>query len=373
MKISIITVCLNSEQTIEQTIHSVIDQNDLDYEYIIIDGGSEDGTLDIIQRYREEISIVISEPDKGLYDAMNKGIALASGDIIGIINSDDWYEPGTLRKVRACFQESDAEVIYGRLHLVSDNRVVSTLIPSDIEKIRYEMEIPHPTVFIKKEIYDNYGVFQLKYKIASDYDLMLRLYTSGVKFKYQDEVFSNFRLNGISVQKEKECTKETLTISQSYLPYAPLIRRKYYKDIIIHRWKVFYFIDILGNYPDALFETLIKKLGISFNDDVAIFGAGTWGIKMSQILIRSGMSHLFFIDNDRSKWNLSEGNIRIFSPQILESFKGVVLLMAERFIDEILCQIKKINNPELYYITWEEIVNEFKVENLNSILYDRII
>lgn len=111
MKISIITVCLNSEQTIEQTIKSVIDQNDPDYEYIIIDGDSTDSTLDIIRKYQAYIAILISEPDKGIYDAMNKGIALASGDVIGIINSDDWYEPEILKTVRSCFQKSDAGVV----------------------------------------------------------------------------------------------------------------------------------------------------------------------------------------------------------------------------------------------------------------------
>lgn len=368
MKISIITVCLNSEQTIEQTIKSVIDQNDPDYEYIIIDGDSTDSTLDIIRKYQAYIAILISEPDKGIYDAMNKGIALASGDVIGIINSDDWYEPEILKTVRSCFQKSDAGVVYGRLHRVSENGTVSTRIPTDIEKIRYEMEIPHPTVFIRKEIYEKYGAFQLKYKIASDYDLMLRLYILGVKFKYQDEVFSNFRLDGVSVRKGKECAKETLMISLKYLPYAPMSQRKYIKDIIVHRWKAFYFMEMLDNQPDMLFGVLSKRFGISFQDDIAIFGAGTWGTKACHALKKSGLQPLFLIDNDRSKWHLEEGKMQILSPKILESFKGIILLMVERFVDEILFQIKNVQNPELYYITWEEIINEFGIWSLNNIL-----
>lgn len=373
MKISIITVCLNSEKTIEQTIQSVIDQNDENYEYIIIDGGSGDGTLDIIKKYKKNISIVVSEPDQGIYDAMNKGIALASGDIIGIINSDDWYEPGILKKVRDYFQKSDAGVIYGRLRRISEDGIVSIRIPSDIEKIRYEMEIPHPTVFIRKEIYERYGVFQLKYKIASDYDLMLRLYISGVKFVYQDEVFSNFRLNGISTQRGKECAKETLMISKNYLPYAPVGRRKYYKDIIIHRWKAFCFIEMLDKQPDMMFEILNKEFGISFHDNIAIFGAGTWGIKVSRVLIKSGLIPLFFIDNDRRKWNLTENKIQILSPEILESFRGVILLMTERFVDEITIQIENIQNHELYCINWEEIIDEFGICNSYNVLQNGIV
>lgn len=368
MKISIITVCLNSEYTIEQTIRSVIDQNDLDYEYIIIDGGSDDGTMDIVHKYQKNISIVVSEADNGLYDAMNKGIALASGDVIGIINSDDWYEPGILKTVRACFQEPDTEVIYGRMHLITEDGEIHTLVPDDIEKIRYKMEIPHPTVFIKKEVYEKYGAFQLKYKIASDYDLVLRLYISGVKFKCQDKVFANFRLNGISMRREKECTKETLVISQNYLPYAPLDQRKYYRDIIIHRWKTFYFIELLDKYSDVLLGILHERLGVSCFDDIAVFGAGIWGTKVSQILIENGQKQIFLVDNDEKKWGMIKGFVQVFPPHALKFFKGVVLLMVEQFTDEIMSQIIKLQNSELYCISWEKITNEFAIWNLSNIL-----
>jgi len=134
MKISIITVCLNSEKTIEQTIQSVIEQKDEDLEYIIVDGRSVDKTLHIINKYKNNISLIISESDNGIYDAMNKGISLATGDVIGIINSDDWYEQGTFEGIRNCFLRSDADVVYGKMNLVDENGSIKLLIPTDIKK-----------------------------------------------------------------------------------------------------------------------------------------------------------------------------------------------------------------------------------------------
>lgn len=115
MKVSVITVCYNSANTIEKTIKSVISQDYGDIEYIIIDGGSNDGTLDIIDKYKDKISILISEPDKGIYDAMNKGIRIASGEIVGMINSDDWYGPYTVgAAARAMIRHPECGVVHGR-------------------------------------------------------------------------------------------------------------------------------------------------------------------------------------------------------------------------------------------------------------------
>ena len=262
MKISIITVCLNSEKTIEQTIQSVINQENCDYEYIIIDGKSTDRTLDIIGKYRDEISVIISEPDSGIYDAMDKGISLATGDIIGIINSDDWYEPGAFVLVEKCFRDTDAEVVYGKMNVVNANGEMEVLTPSDLEKIRYQMETPHPTVFIKKEIYKKYGAFQLKYKIAADYEFMLRLYIKGVRFRYVEHILANFRLGGISLRQAETCARETLSISSEYLPCAPLEKRQYLKKIISLRKKAYLFEKILNDSPTVLFE-VIKKSWVS--------------------------------------------------------------------------------------------------------------
>lgn len=356
MKISIITVCLNSERTIEQTIQSVIGQDYENCEYIIIDGGSTDRTLEIIDKYRNNISIIISEHDNGTYAAMNKGISLATGDIIGIINSDDWYEPGVFKLVAKHFEESGAELIYGRVNVFEKNRQTEKSVLNDLENIRYEMAIPHPSVFIKKKIYTTYGLFEQKYKIAADYELMLRLYTKGVKFAGIDKALANFRRGGISGMQGKKTEEEALEIAQSYLPYAPLTKRSYLKDILIHRQTAFYFENILDESAYILPDILITKLGVGAKDDIIIFGAGKWGMKTYDTLSQSGIHPLFIVDNDEKKWNQNESIRPVCPPVALKDFKGILLIMVREYSTEILSQVKEFRNPGIYCILWSEIV-----------------
>ncbi len=359
MKISIITVCLNSEQTIEQTIQSVVNQKDDNCEYIIVDGASKDNTLAIIGKYKDVIDKVVSEPDGGIYDAMNKGIALASGEIIGIINSDDWYEPEVFTAVRKCFQDSNADIVYGNLNLIYPDGNQYILKPGDIEKLRYQMEVPHPTVFIKREIYKKFGGFSTTYDISSDYDLVLRLYVNGVKFEHLDKVIANFRMGGISNRKEEKCIEETLVISQKYLPYAPLVGRKYLKDVILHKQRAFYFEKILKYCPEAVFDLLNQYMGVSLNEDIAIFGAGNWGIKVCEALRLRERSVQYFVDNNAEKLQKSRNDMAVYAPDFLTTFKGVLLVMVKDFTAEILAQIREMNCPEIYCVTWEEIVEEY--------------
>lgn len=362
MLISIITPCLNSERTIRQTIESVLHQTYKNIEYIIIDGGSADGTVEIIEEYRSQFHgsmRYVSEPDHGIYDAMNKGIALATGDVIGILNSDDWYEPDVLKEVRKCFQDPHTEVIYGNLNLIDKNGQVKILMPSDIEKLRYEMEIPHPTVFIRKEVYEKYGAFEKKYKIAADYELMLRLYVKGVNFIYKNIVFANFRMGGISSQKDDVVREETLIIARHYLPYVPLAERKKYREIILRRWKALYFIKMMKDFPSVFVDILTEELGVSWDDEVVIFGAGDWGRKVYKILQQRDISPSFIVDNDSKKWKKNIDGIQVYPPYSLKSFKGVLLVVVNGFSTEILQQIREMENAELDCIVWEEIVDEF--------------
>lgn len=358
MKISIITVCLNSEKTIEQTIQSVINQDDRDCEYIIVDGGSTDKTIEIIEKYRNHITRIISGPDRGIYDAMNKGIASSCGDIVGIINSDDWYEPGTFDMVRRCFQESDAEAVYGRMNLIYEDGRTEALIPSDIEKMRYEMEIPHSTVFLKKEIYEKYGPFRLEYHIAADYEFILKLYTKGVRFAYLDQTLANFRMSGVSVQQGETCSKETLMAARKYLRYAPLDKRASVKNILFHRKQALYFENVLKNLPGKLYDVLLEKEGVGLHDEIAIFGAGNWGKLVHDILKQRGLRISFFIDSDAEKRGITENGTPVLEPEALKAFCGVLLLMVRESSYEILLQVEKIKNPAVYCITWEDMINE---------------
>lgn len=363
MRISIITVCLNSEKTIEQTIQSVIRQEYDDLEYIVVDGQSKDKTLEIVETYADDISIIISEPDKGIYDAMNKGIALATGDIIGIINSDDWYEQGTFKEVQKCFQESGAEVVYGSLNMICEDKVIERWVPSDIEKIRYEMEIPHPTVFIKKYVYERYGAFCLEYKVAADYELILRLYTNSVRFVCLDRVLANYRHGGISEQQGRKCLGETLRIAQRYLTTVPLGKRESLNRIILHKFKAKYFEKALNEVSGSIWEVLHKRLGVHKEDNIVIFGAGNWGIKTYTELLQNSVQPLFFVDNNNEKWDESENPFKVLSPEKLKFYKGVLLVLVKNFVPEILLQIKKICNEEIYCITWEDIAVFLEYDN----------
>ncbi|MDA6068800.1 glycosyltransferase [Flavobacterium sp. AC] len=204
--ISIITVCYNAVNTIEQTILSVINQGYEDYEYIIIDGVSTDGTIDIIKKYEDKISYWVSEPDKGIYDAMNKGISKASGVLIGMINADDWYENNAIEKIANKYLEyPDIGVFHGLIRYVNSDNVISAVIGFNSITLGEKM-IQHPTCFVNKSIYDLYGTYSLAYKYASDYEFMLKIYENSVKFYFIDEIIANFREGGVSysIQGQKE-------------------------------------------------------------------------------------------------------------------------------------------------------------------------
>jgi len=205
MKISIITVCFNSAKTIKDTIKSVLNQSYKDIEYIIIDGGSIDGTLETLAKYRDQISRHISEPDTGIYDAMNKGIKLATGDIVGFLNAGDFYTVETaILQIATSFQKNDCEVVYADLEYVAENNPGKTVRKWKSQPYRDGLfekgwHPPHPTLFAKKSIFDKYGGFDLSYDIGADYELMLRfLKKHGIKSCYIPSVLVKMRTGGKS-------------------------------------------------------------------------------------------------------------------------------------------------------------------------------
>lgn len=200
-RISVITTSFNSAGTIEDTILSVVGQDYCAVEYIIVDGGSTDGTLDIIKKYGDRISRCISEPDRGIADAMNKGIMLASGEIIGIIHSDDYYMPGALRLVAEAFAaHPEAEVVHGVLRWLNAKGDALLERPGpDIRKAALkDMPVMHPTMFVRRGLYEKFGLFDLRYRVAMDYDLVLRFLENNVVFHYIDECLASMRLGGAS-------------------------------------------------------------------------------------------------------------------------------------------------------------------------------
>jgi glycosyltransferase involved in cell wall biosynthesis len=206
MKITIITVCFNSAKTIRDTIVSVLGQDYPDIEYIVVDGASNDATLDIVNEYRQKIAKVISEPDRGLYDAMNKGIAAATGDVIGILNSDDFYENdrviSTVAKVFA--KIPDVDIVFGDVVFVR---------PTDLKtryrhytaghfkpwKLRFGWMPPHPGTFIKTRLYKKVGFYSLDYKIAADFEMFVRLLIQEkASYIWINKVLIRMRIGGAS-------------------------------------------------------------------------------------------------------------------------------------------------------------------------------
>lgn len=205
MKISIITVCYNSERTIKDTIDSVLAQDYANIEYIIIDGQSSDGSIDLVKSYGNRIDQFISEKDKGMYDALNKGIQLATGDLIGILNSDDFYtDEKVISDVVAQIKADDADALYADLHYVDvqDSSIVKRYWKSGPYKAGKFLKgwmPPHPTFFLKKSAYEKYGSFNLSLKSAADYELMLRMiHKEKVKLTYLPRVIVKMRMGGMS-------------------------------------------------------------------------------------------------------------------------------------------------------------------------------
>ena len=205
MKVSIITVSYNSAETIKDSIESVLNQTYKNIEHIIIDGNSTDGTIEIIKSYGNKIHKFISEPDNGIYDAMNKGINLASGNIIGILNSDDFYfDNNIIAKVMNEFRTQDVDSVFGDLIYIDKNNTDNIIRYWKSQQYKKNLfqngwHPAHPTFFVKREIYEKYGNFNLDFLIASDYELMLRfLEKHKITSSYIPEILVKMRTGGES-------------------------------------------------------------------------------------------------------------------------------------------------------------------------------
>jgi glycosyltransferase involved in cell wall biosynthesis len=202
-KISIITVAFNAQNTIERCITSVLQQRFKNIQYIIIDGGSTDNTNQIISKYKQDIDIFITESDNGVYDAMNKGIAVATGDIIGTINADDFFaDDDVLYSIAKVFAEQDTDILYGDLDYIDPNdKVIRKWRSGKYNKgmFNWGWMPPHPTFYCKKRLFDNLGVYKLDYGSAGDYELMLRfIHLNNISVYYLNKVLVKMVVGGIS-------------------------------------------------------------------------------------------------------------------------------------------------------------------------------
>ncbi|MFQ5469000.1 MAG: glycosyltransferase family 2 protein [Gammaproteobacteria bacterium] len=222
MKISVITVAFNAVSTIEETICSVQAQNYSDIEHIIVDGCSTDGTLEIIEKCIDKQTRLISEPDEGIYDAMNKGLSLASGDVVGFLNADDFYpNESVLGDVAKVFLNENIDACYGDLVYVSNQnptKIVRYWKSSSfsIGLFRKGWCPPHPTFFVRSLIYKKYGGFDLKYKMGNDVELMMRFMERyKIKSIYLSKVLVKMRMGGVSNKSIKNIVKQNIEILQA--------------------------------------------------------------------------------------------------------------------------------------------------------------
>lgn len=245
MKLSIITVVYNNHNTILDAINSVYKQSYSNIEYIIIDGGSTDGTLELIKENSDKVTRFISEKDDGIYDAMNKGISLASGDVIGILNSDDFYfDQNVLFDVaREFLLDPELDILYGDIVYVNQentNLIERKWISSEYYTSYFEdgNVPPHPSLFLNRKVYEKVGFFNLHYKLASDYDFMFRAFKKfDFKSKYLNRMIVKMRLGGTTNSSWRNIYNGNLEILESWknngfeVPYFFMFK-KFYKRII---------------------------------------------------------------------------------------------------------------------------------------------
>lgn len=205
MKVSVITAVYNSRDTIARALDSVLAQDHPDVESLVIDGGSTDGTLQVLRSYADRLGVLVSEPDCGIYDALNKGIQRASGDVVGFLHSDDLFaDAGVLSRIAAAFAEPAVEVVYGDLHYVrKDNpeQVVRYWRAGEFagRRLGWGWMPPHPTLYARRSVYEQTGLFDTSFRIAADYDFILRMLgQGGVGVHYIPEVLVKMRVGGAS-------------------------------------------------------------------------------------------------------------------------------------------------------------------------------
>lgn len=352
MKVSIITVCFNSAKTIAQTIESVIGQTYQNVEYIIIDGGSSDGTLDIIQQYESHLSQWGSEPDRGIYDAMNKGIAKATGDIIGIINSDDWCDTQAIERVVACFLEQKVDIVHGKMTYVTQHDRVQCMhgTGSLDDRIFKGMICHHPTVFVKKELYEKYGAFDTVYRIAADYDLMLRFYGRQCSMAYLPYNLAYFRLGGFSAQKMWRCRIETkqaawrhLNLCSADIVQAMESRMKCHFAEIRKDVRRKYLVQRAARRTSKEQGKKILRCLLGAKESVAIFGAGLDGLYCFQWFTNFHVPVYCFMDNAPEKQAQKMGGLPIHCPESVKHDREKMMIVIaagnyqNRIEEQLLC------------------------------------
>lgn len=340
MKITVITVCLNSAVTIERTIKSIIDQEYHDLEYIVIDGGSTDGTVEILDKYAAFIDKHISEKDHGIFDAMNKGIKMARGDVIAFLNSDDWYEENVLNMVEHVFLTENCDCVCCDNYVIKENGSIVYYDAScySFEQSYIQMPYYHSAVFCQKLFFQEENNFNLSYKMAADYDWFLRTVKSGARLCYVHQPAFTFCYGGISSVNEISCAKEAREIAFLHLPSD----RQEYKKRIDAR---FYETVAEAVAEEVLHTELIEIL--AENSVNVLWGAGRRGKQCIDFLTKADIRIEAVIDRDKMRWGEMLCGVKICSSAILYQKKCNLIITPENYMDDIKNEIESIGNENV--------------------------
>lgn len=368
-KVSIITVSYNSVATIEQTIKSVLNQTYLNREYIVIDGGSTDGTLDIIRKYESDISYWCSEEDSGIFHAMNKGIERATGDIVAFLNSDDYYIDDTVLEsvINKWNMQEEVDVLSGRIAIRNRFSLFCGVSPkvTELEQLCYQMVLDHPAMFSRRDIFYEDGFFNLKYRVAADYAWVLNVFHKKRKIVTCDDVFTVFRLGGISSNLSKEIVEEvkiittTINPKNMYEKYKEKISELYIRrqEILRRNKRIYESIESDG-------EKIRKKIDSAIaHKKIAIWGYGMYGQECHEILDKLGYKIHIIIDNDKEKWQKNE-QIEISGMGGLKTFDGIVVISPSGSEELIERQIRKsIHNKKINTIRYTELLKIIDIDD----------
>lgn len=355
MKITVITVCYNSAKTIERTIQSVISQKYYDLEYIIIDGASTDGTEDIIKKYKHSIAVYISEQDRGIYDAMNKGIEKASGDIVAFLNSDDWYitEADVFNKVEEYFNYSKAEIISGGICVCRDG--VCNKVPRielTRENMFFEIVCPQPAMFVKKKLYARLGYFDISYKIAADTKWIINAYMNGVDILCVKDYFTNFSEGGISTTKRYATLEEQYNVArccvlENHLTQLEEKIEKYYMIRLKEMEKEKHLEIALEENQEA-----VKKM-FDYQKRYYIWGAGIRGRQCLKIFEKLEIPIAGFIDLNKCQETIN--GYPIIEPNEVDR-ENYICITPKNYEDDIKMQLRLIGIEENKFFSYSNML-----------------
>lgn len=335
-KVSVVTVCFNSAKTIEQTIQSILGQNYGNLEYIVIDGGSTDGTVDIIKKYEKDIGYWVSEPDHGIYDAMNKGIAKATGDIIGFMNSDDWYAEGAISAIAEAFGQTDADIVYGNIILV-DNGTTSFRSSLPLYRILRGMVFCHQAAFVKTTLMKE-NPFDVSYRIVADYVFFLEMYLQRKRFFPIDTTIAFFRAGGNCYHPWKgahETKRASLRLCKGRIDewrYRKL--REDFQESSFFPMLRFLFsrLERLSTKNEELFHLLRIRTFV-------LYGAGNLGREVLDMMNKLCLPVSAFWDGDTEKQGTEKDGVPILCPyQKKHQGKDITILITTIHSNEEITQ-----------------------------------